>query len=755
LAVGADGTQFSTGYGFEAVRGSVRRVGLLPPLGGSSFRSLVLPDGRIVIAGGGRVATSGDLGLHWRTTDLPDVGAVPTGTIGPAFTDARHGLVVASSTPSFSSLTGLPAGPRTGPGVWRTDNGGRTWQTVIAPEPAAPNTRDAARPRTSPDPPPSPSPRLTATALEALTDGSYVRALDIARQGPGDEPPAIALERSSDQGRTWTRLLTRPETAGGERSPINTIGRLASGRLVVPLGGTRDSRTNAPTIAVVDPATGVAVDRPSPVDDPEVLCDPAGACQITPGDTDTAFEERSGLAFPFDGETFGTPRPSLPYSAVSPRPGTIVGIRSVDSDLGTSAPIVRSDDGGATYTPGPVRPSATFDDHHVTIRALDDGWHVSRDAVRWSSFPPPPTRSAPVAASSAPGGLVALFADDTILRLRDGRWRSPVDARKVSPQDVAAVGSTIVVAGRDGVARLDGERLAHEVRAKHGGPTRGVTGPTKDLGIQYTDLETTGSTIVAYFSHTEGYPTPMIRSTDGGRSWRQIRSIAGVDDLQMLSSRTFYASRGKQFLVSNDAGRTFRLRGATDDLSFLNDAWPENTRYFVSFRDRNHGIVSSDYTGTFVTHDGGRTFQALPSPLGPFVTYARLTPRGVLTNGPMGTLISNPNPFAALRATRIDLGVARTLRTGSRDVTVRLTGRTRGIPAGSKLNLFSAPKPGALPTRASGNNEGPIISKTGTFTFELVVRRGFAVRARYGGTFATGTRRASALSAWVRMPGGR
>ncbi|MDO9408580.1 sialidase family protein [Patulibacter sp.] len=731
---------------------------MLPGVGGP-VRSTVLPDGRILLTGGSRVATSGDLGNHWRLVDLP--GDAPAGTIGAAFQDAQHGIVVASSTPFFPSTTSLPPGPRSGPAVWNTSDGGRSWHVLVAAEPGAPTSRDAARPRTSPDPPPEPRPRLTVTALAAAPDGAYLRALSIQRAAVDDEPPATALERSTDGGRTWTRLMTRPQSEGFlAAQPIHTLGVLADGRIVVPLGGTRELTMSRTAVAVVDPTTGQVVDREAPGDNPTVLCDPAGACLVNAGG-DYDGEQVPGQAYPFDGTTFGPPRPPLPLSASSPRPGTIVGIRgafgAAFEESSDSVSVVRSDDGGASYTPRPARATGTFDDHRVTIRAQDEGWYVSRDGVRWTAFAPAPTTAVPIAAASAPGGVVALFDDKTVRRLRAGRWGRPVSVRSVDPEDVAVTGNTIVVAGRDGVARIVGGRVVPEVRASRG-RIRGVDGTVKDLGIQVTDLEVSGRTIVAWSQsqHIDDVSQAnIVRSDDGGRTWRMMRSIPGITDLQMLSPRTFYASLGKRFYVSHDAGRTFTLRGATDDLSFLDPSWGVNARYFVRFKDRDHGIVSSDYTGTFLTQDGGRTFQAVPSPTGPFAAFARLTPRGVLVDGPMGTLITDPDPFEALRRTHVDLRVARTLRATSREVTVRITGRTRGIPAGAALTLFSAPRPGAPPTRATGNNDGPIVRRDGGFSATLVVRRGFSVRARYGGAFGTGTRRASALSSWATMPGGR
>lgn len=761
VTVGADGTTFSvgSGAGFEAEHGTARRTGVLPYVGGSG-RPTVLPDGRLLITGDGRVATSGDLGHRWRTAELPGAG----GAFGAAFTDARHGVIVAASTPAFSSLTYLPPGPRSGPAVWSTDDGGRSWRVLVPAEPAPPVARDAARPRTSPDPPPEPKPRLTVTALIAAPDGAYLRGLSIQRAAAGDEPPATALERSTDGGRTWTRLMTRRQNEGYVAAqPIRSIGVLASGRIVVTFGGTREITPGPPMVVVIDPASGEVVDRTSPGDNPTVLCDPAGACLVNAGG-DYNGEQVPGRAYPFDGDTFGAPRRPLPLSPSSPRPGVVVGLRSayaadaVGSSDTTS--IVRSGDGGATYTASPTRATGTFDDHRVTVRALEHAWHVSRDGVRWATYAPPPTTSPPIATASAPGGIVALFANHSVRRLRAGRWGPAIDASTIEPVDVAVTGETILVAGPNGVARVVHRRIVPEIRGSRG-RIRGVDGSVKALGSAFTGLETSGRTIVAWYASDRldevdaNYGTNVVRSQDGGRTWRTMRSIPGITDLQMLSSRTFYASLGERFYVSRDAGRTFQLRGALDDLTFLDPAWGVNARYVVRFRDRDYGVVSADFAGTFVTHDGGRSFEALPSPRGPFAAFARPTRRGLLVDGPMGTLITNPDPFAALRRTHVDLRVTRTIRTTSRETTVRLSGRTRGIPAGAAITLFSAPRPGAPPTRATGNEEGPVVGPDGTFSTTLTVRRGFAVRARYGGAFATGVRRASALSDWVTAPGRR
>lgn len=703
--VGAGGTAFSAGNdAFAAARGGQLLLGRFEGAGTASAVA-VLPSGRLVAQAYDRVLTSDDLGGSWHAAALPPGPVVRRPAV---FADARHGVVVDDATPGFPAGQPLPGGVRRGPGVLATDDGGRTWRTVVEPEPGPSTTRGVARtpvarPRTNDGGPSEPTPRVRVTAAGATRDGAFLRAITVLRAAAGDEPPATALERSEDRGATWRRVWTRPVVAGQYHGPseVRSLGVLASGAVVLGLAEPNESLRTDGTVVVVDPVSGEATTHTFPAPLPVVSCDAAGACSVQSGDR--LGPERRAT---FDGTTFGP----------------------------LSPPVPRTSPGDATV----------FHDHHVVVRASGGGWTTTRDGRRVAALPAPPTGSPPRSVAQAPDGVVALFDDGTVWRLRDGRWALLVGAASIDPWAVAASGSQVLVAGRRGVARVVGGRLVREIR----GDDRavGVAGAPRTLTPRFEHLDVRGSSVVAWARDDSNGDGQVVRSTDGGRTWRQLRSLPTADDVQQLPGRTIVASEGATLLVSRDDGRSFRVGGYVDV-----GLDPGYSRAFVHFRSPREGVVAVPDGGAFLTRDGGRTFQALVRPGGAGAELARLTADGVITDGPLGTVLFGSRPFAGVRPTSIRVRITRTERAPRGRVRVTYAGRTRGVPAGSTLLPLTA-RAGGGPFVLQLSVEPVEVAADGTFRGTLDLLPGRRIRMRFGGATYDRPFRASALSPTVVAP---
>lgn len=216
-------------------------------------------------------------------------------------------------------------------------------------------------------------------------------------------------------------------------------------------------------------------------------------------------------------------------------------------------------------------------------------------------------------------------------------------------------------------------------------------------------------------------------------------------------SRThLVASRANELRTSDDAGRSFRYVGATDVLGA-----DDEVGAFVQFRSRREGIVST-LAGTFHTVDGGRSFRALPRPQGPFARIARLTSAGLLTDGPLGTLLLRRRPYDGVRTSSVALKIAGAARAPRGRVRLRLTGRVHPRPAVavpfSGLRVMTAKRPGARTVQPLEHEYGVGVRGDGRFSFEIDVLPGRAIRVRSPGAFDESPFVASSLSRWVRAP---
>ncbi|WP_022928009.1 hypothetical protein [Patulibacter americanus] len=700
-----EGTRFAT-----SVPAGGGLVGSFPGRLRDPSNPAVVPGGRIAVltypSGAPAVATSADLGGQWRTAPLP---ARAAGALGPFFTDDARGIVVERQTPPYPSESELPAGPRTGPGVWATEDGGRTWTTVVRPEalPATAADARAAGPRAAPEPP-DPLPRVSVTAVVPAPGGAFVRALAIRRAAPGDEGTGVAVERSVDGGRTWSRLATRPSPGDWDLRTVTSLGVLASGEIVAPLSGPFGTDPAAEgTLVVLAPEGRIVREVRVPGRSPVVSCGTTGGCMVGAEDPSGARVWRD-----FDGASLGPRRPPSPEVSASDT-------------------------------------SQTFDDHRTVVRIAAGAWSTSRDGMTWTTVPTPPSTDGPLAVATAPGGLVALLGDDTVWRLHGRRWTRLATVSRLA-DTVAWAGRDVLVAGEQGIDRIRGRTVVREVRG-HGAGVAGVSGRTRGLDVAFNHLDVRGSRVLAWQSSSDSPRHQMVRSDDAGRSWRRVRSVAAVDDLQSVSARTIVASHGSTVLVSRDGGRRFRRVGTADGLALERPLDPTPHGAFVAFRTARTGLLGTG-DDLFLTRDGGRTFEAVPRPAAE-TTFARLTRGGVLTDGPLGMLVRGATPKTAQRQTALDLRIVRVRRARNGAVRVAFRGRAQGVPAGEELSIVAARGPSAVPQEildgASGRTR---VSRSGAFRDTVELHAGRWIRVYYRGAFQKTPFRTTSLSGWVRVP---
>jgi photosystem II stability/assembly factor-like uncharacterized protein len=125
-----------------------------------------------------------DAGKTWAHIGLED-----TTKINKILIDPKDPSVVVASTQGDASHTGA--------GIYRTTDGGMTWQNVLRPENAN-GTRDLAYAFDMPN-------LMFATTQGAGSGGA----------GAGAAPPnGTALYKSSDEGRTWTKVTALPPYTG-------------------------------------------------------------------------------------------------------------------------------------------------------------------------------------------------------------------------------------------------------------------------------------------------------------------------------------------------------------------------------------------------------------------------------------------------------------------------------------------------------------------------------------------------------------
>ncbi|HEV2827772.1 MAG TPA: hypothetical protein VGW76_09210 [Pyrinomonadaceae bacterium] len=125
------------------------------------------------------------------------------------------------------------------------------------------------------------------------------------------------------------------------------------------------------------------------------------------------------------------------------------------------------------------------------------------------------------------------------------------------------------------------------------------------------------STVSDRVAWTSGADSTVLRTTDGGASWKKLKvTTDALDfrDIDAVDARTAYVlsignGPASRIYKTTDAGASWTLQFKNDDPKAFYDA--------MSFWDRNHGVVFGDsIDGQFcimTTENGGRTWVRVPA----------------------------------------------------------------------------------------------------------------------------------------------
>jgi photosystem II stability/assembly factor-like uncharacterized protein len=507
------------------------------------------PD-RLLLADSCRVRHSEDRGLTWSGEPLAGCsGASPS-------------LTVVDANVAFAS---------TDKRTWRTTDGGGTWTVVNAAE--------------------------RGPAL-ALSKDVGLRTVSAGAAGLG-------LQRTTDGGASWQGVKVPAPPTDADAAPladslpsIAGLARRADGVVLVGAGdailvstddGATFSRRVVPLPDDLPGATGVTVRA--------IACGEAGGCVV--GVTAAGDPARQS-ALRFDGDAFGARVAALPDADIdAPAADAIVGISRPSSGVSRA---LRTDDAGAT----PYRALASGADragsigvHGLLAIASVGRLHVSSDhGASWNDVPLPATPEL-LRVASAGGKLTALADDGSVRRFADGTWERLADLTAIRPAALAVSGDVPVIVGARGVVRLTDPADPEPVSA------------AVLQGRGFSRVVARGNTVLAWGRRGSGLLA--VRSTDGGKTWKQSKLPSGTDDVQLVSSKVAFALDGRVLYRSKDGGRRFtRLALAP----VLGDAGPTTTGNIATtleFSSATSGVLVTP-VGAFVTRDGGRTLRLLPTP---------------------------------------------------------------------------------------------------------------------------------------------
>ncbi|MDO9410289.1 hypothetical protein [Patulibacter sp.] len=581
---------------------------------------------RLLLADTCRVRHSEDRGLAWKGEPL-------AGCSGAALS-----LTVASADVAFAS---------TDKRTWRTVDGGATWTVANAGERG---------------------PQL------ALDQNVGLRTVAAGAAGLG-------LQRSVDGGASWQGVKVPGPPTDSDAAPlvdalpsIAGLARRADGAVVVGAGnavlvstdqGATFTRRVVPIPDDLPGATGVLVKN--------VVCGTAGGCVV--GVTAVGDPARQS-ALRFDGDAFGARVAALPDAEVTaPAADAVVGITRPQN---AGPRVLRSDDAGATA----YRPLASGDDrtgslgvHGLLAIASVGRLHVSSDQGKtWNDVALPATPNL-TRVASAGGKLVALADDGTLRRLDDGVWATLADVSAIRPAALAVAGDTPVVVGARGVIRL--------------------TDPAKPAPVEssvlqgrgFTNAVAQGSTVLAWARR--GSSLLVVRSTDGGRTWKQSKLPKSTDDVQLVSAKTAYALDGRTLYRSTDGAKTFKRRAIVPNLGAAGPDTRGAGDPSLEFSSDRDGVLITP-AGAFVTRDGASTLRVLPTPGATTPPVAAVFGSGVvLQDSVLGAVFRNTSLLGS-KAPTLTLRTAGKAKKGKKGVrTATVVGVLKGAADDEPVSLVA------------------------------------------------------------------
>ncbi len=696
VVVGSNGRRGVLPISVSGSAGS--RIGRISIPGSDAADSLAVGGpGRLLLAFGCRIMRSADLGATW--DDVALAGCTSGMTAGLRAFDERVAYASATSR------------------TWRTIDGGATWDLVNGGESGPSLLLDADSGLRIVNP------AKDVLALQRTIDGGRSwQGLKVPNPQATAVPPIVDPPVEPDPVAPPATVDSLPAMAGLARRSDGAVLVGAGSTLLV--SGDRGESFTSVLVPVPDDLPGA----PAAVID-QIVCDTAGGCVVGVRASNDA-GRRSALRF--DDGAFGARVAALPTDdAQSAGPNVIVGLTRPAGDASFSA--VRTDDGGAS----PYRVLASWQDARTAIGvhgllAIPSAGrlHLSSDGgSTWSDVPDlAAPRLGQVAQASR--GLIGLAEDGTVWLLTDGQWVRQADLSALRPGGMAVAGGTAFVVGERGVSSL-------------ADPTKPAAVSARLLqGRGFTSIVAKGRTIIAWSGRS------AVRSLDGGRRWSRARLPKGVDDVQLVSSKVAFAlvssSKGEVLHRSTNAGASFRRQGKLPRLGAAGPR-PEDfsAHAAIEFSSATTGTVVTRH-GAFVTRDGGRTVEALPTPGALVPVTASVFGSGVTVLDPtVGAVFRRPGLLQqpASRLTLRGASGKRAAKARKRARSATVVGVLKGSGAGQRVALLAVDRGGA-PARllevVETNADGSFRTKVRLRRSESGVQAWFA-----GSVAATGTERGS------------
>jgi photosystem II stability/assembly factor-like uncharacterized protein len=163
-------------------------------------------------------------------------------------------------------------------------------------------------------------------------------------------------------------------------------------------------------------------------------------------------------------------------------------------------------------------------------------------------------------------------------------------------------------------------------------------GSVCDVSLATVVLDHDESLLVggSFYFHFQGGGSFLLRSENGGQTWRELTPVEGISDLVLDSRRhdTYYGLSCQGFFRSTDAGATWQKTGRGLPTSLCTTELRGPT-LAIDPRDPRRFYVGTLNQGVFASSDGGATFRAMN--------------RGLAT-APVVTLLIDPTDSTKLYA---------------------------------------------------------------------------------------------------------
>lgn len=506
-----------------------------------------------------------------------------------------------------------PQNPRVilarGEGLWRSDDGGTTWQRLPLTEPVLTVALDPRSDR--------------VLYVEAPTGGGVLRSTDSGRTwvptaAPGTSPPFVyeltiapsdgdilfaysfgrGIYRSRNSGATWERVLEGAPFVGITVDPTDAnvvyVAAVEQGVLRSTDGG--DQWTPANTGLLLLGAVSIAIDA---------------------GDPSRLHLANAGFAFRSTdrGATWLPAHPGIPnLQQVASVPGVPNAAYARTLSYADGGGIYRTTDGGETWSPI-LRPPGPSTLHHLapdpgrpeSVYVADSTlWRTRDSGTTWARLDSGPPLIAGRALAVSPLEPGTVYAAGGLARFSlssdsGGRWLTPEnrDFGALVTNNLAAAPTTperVYAGTRLGVFRTDNRGASWDRVGAFGVSSRVITDPG-DLA----NLIVVTTSCARFYCLSDSY-----RSADGGASWVRLAASEGQSVYAVLLvptlPRRLFAGSDLGLLRGDPAGPFEPLPEAPSFAQLAVDPLDPATIYGVGYRHGENGAR------LFRSHDVGSTW---------------------------------------------------------------------------------------------------------------------------------------------------